>query len=63
MIKFTHDHARKVAEKLFPDDGPPWGEASCSPNCEACAHCRNAWENQILEVWKALKVLEGVQND
>ena len=61
MIKFTPDHARKVAEKLFPDDGPPWGSGQCSPDCEACAHRRKAWENQILKVWKALKVLEGVQ--
>jgi len=56
---FTHDQARKVAEKLFPNDGPPWGSDECPPDCEACAECRDAWEAQVLEVWAALKTLEG----
>lgn len=57
-MKFSEADARKVAEKLFPHDAPPWG-GQCPPDCKWCAECKEAWEAQVNNVWEALKVLEG----
>ena len=57
-VGFTEADARKVAEKLFPHDAPPFG-SECPPDCKWCAECKKAWEAQVQEVLAALKVLEG----
>lgn len=57
-VGFTEADARKVAEKLFPHD--VFSERDdCPPDCKVCAECKEAWEEQVQEVWAALKVLES----
>ena len=57
-VGFTEADARKVAEKLFPQDVFRGG-SECPLDCKACAECRDAWEAQVQEVLEALKVLES----
>jgi hypothetical protein len=52
-MKFTIEHARKVAAKLY---GEPL--ARCNPECEACDALSEEWECQVSQVQAALKVLE-----
>lgn len=55
-VRFTEADARKVAEKLFPDDV---FVEPCGPNCLICPAQKKEWEAQVNKVWEALKVLEG----
>jgi hypothetical protein len=52
-MKFTVEHARKVARELY---GEPF--ARCSLECEACNAMAEDWEHQVNNVLAALKVLE-----
>jgi hypothetical protein len=53
-MKFTIEHARKVAAKLY---GEP--QARCFDHCEACDTMAEDWGYHVNEVLAALKVLEG----
>ena len=53
-MKFTIEHARRVAAELY---GDPF--ARCSLECEACNAMAEDWERQVSQVLAALKVLEG----
>lgn len=54
-MKFTEDHARKVAEKLFPHDV---FINKCNPKCKQCDSDKESWEMKIREVLLALRILE-----
>jgi hypothetical protein len=53
-MKFTIEHAQKVAAKLY--DEP---QARCVDHCEACDALEAGWEYNVSQVLAALKVLEG----
>lgn len=57
MSEFTEDHARKVAEKLFPYD-IPMDPTECVTDCRACAVKADKWKTLVEEVLKALQMLE-----
>lgn len=52
-MKFTIEHAKKVAAELY---GDPF--EGCSPECEACDALEAGWEYNVSQVQAALKVLE-----
>jgi hypothetical protein len=52
-MKFTIEHAKKVAAELY---GDPFER--CSPECEACNAMAEDWEHQVNNLLAALKVLE-----
>jgi hypothetical protein len=56
-FEFNRDHARKLAEKLYPGD---IYETDCGKEeCEHCNYTRVEWQETIERVFKALKSLEG----
>ena len=52
-MKFTIEHARKVAEEL--DEKP---QARCVDHCKVCDAMAEDWELNVNRVLAALKVLE-----
>jgi hypothetical protein len=53
-MKFTVEHAKKVAALLY--DEP---QARCGPDCVACDALEEDWEFNVSRVLAALKILEG----
>ena len=53
-MKFTVEHAQKVAAELY--DEP---QARCGPDCRACDALEAGWEYNVSQVLAALSVLEG----
>ena len=52
-MKFTVEHAQKVAAELY--DEPP---RRCSPTCKACDTLAADWKFRVSQVLAALKFLE-----
>lgn len=52
-MKFTIEHAKKVAAELY---GEPFER--CSPECEDCDAIAEDWERQVNNVLAVLKLLE-----
>ena len=52
-MKFTVEHAQKVAAKLY---GEPF--ARCAPDCRSCDALAEDWEYNVSQVLAALKFLE-----
>jgi len=53
-MKFTIEHARKVAAELY--DEP---QERCGTECEACDALEMDWEYNVNKVLAALKILEN----
>ena len=53
-MKFTVEHARKVARELYGDL-----PQRCSPVCEVCDVIGDDWEYNVNKVLDALRVLEN----
>jgi len=56
-VVISEDQARRVAEKLFPDDVYDPASA-CEEDCDHCNDRHMEWEAVVRQVWSALQVLE-----